>query len=162
MTDKFISDHHRAAILQELHLGPNQMGSAFADRAELEAAWREYGPELMAMMQPGRRPLAWWQFDRPAGLKYDYDHERSILWRAGILDAEEKLDVETGWRKEFEAAYARSFYDAKRRRKHFRWADIPHELVKAWTAERRRHGKTIKKLAADTSELSEARSPAAK
>src|SRR5215467_7882606 len=102
MTSKFVSDHHRAAILQELHLGPNQMGSVFADREELEQAWCELGPELMAMMQPGRRPLAWWQFDCPAGLKYDYDHERSILWRAGILGADEKLDLEAEWRREFE------------------------------------------------------------
>ena len=149
MTGKFVSDAHRAAILQELHLGPNQMGSVFADREELEQAWREYRPELMAMMQPGRRPLAWWKFDCPAGLKFDVDHEASILWRAGVLDAEERREVEEEWRREFEKAFTLPF-DAAWRKERFDWADIPRELVKAWLAERKRNAKTIRNLKTET------------
>jgi hypothetical protein len=151
MTSKFISDHHRAAILQELHLGPNRMGSVFADREELEAAWRQYGPEVMAMMRPGRRPLGWYEFDAPKTLRLDSEREASILWRAGIVTGEERLELEQSWRVEFEQAFTRG-YDAKRRRERFRWADIPHELVEAWTAERKRNSKTIRRLAVDTNE----------
>jgi len=128
MTKEFVSDHHRAAILQELHLGPNNMGSLFVDREELEQAWREYGPEVMAIVRPGTRPMAWWQFECPPGVVFDDDHERSILWRAGVLGADEKLEVEAGWRKEFARAYELG-YDAKRRREYFHWADIPAELI---------------------------------
>jgi hypothetical protein len=132
--------------LQELWLGPSYVsGSKFADREELEAAWREHSAEVMTMSKPGQRPAAWWEFDAPTGLKFDADHEQSILWRAGVLGAEERREVEAEWRREFEHGFTRS-YDAKRRKEHFRWADIPRELVKAWLAERRRHRKTIRKL----------------
>jgi hypothetical protein len=78
-------------------------------------------------------------------VQFSDEHEVSTLWRAGVLGAEEKLDVEAEWRREFEHGFTRS-YDAKRRREHYAWADIPRELVRAWLAERRRHGKTIRKL----------------
>ena len=103
------------------------------------------------MSKPGHRPAAWWEFDKPPGLKFDAEHEQSILWRAGILGAEERRDVEREWRREFEHGFSRS-YDAKRRREHFRWADIPRELLALWLAERRRADKAIKKLAAESSE----------
>ena len=141
--------------LQELWLGPSYVsGSKFADREELEAAWREHRAEVLTMSKPGHRPAAWWEFDAPSGLKFDDEHSCSILWRAGVLDAEERREVEEDWRREFEKGFSRVF-DAKRRREHFRWADIPRELVKAWLVERRRHGKTIRRLSADTNEPSE-------
>jgi hypothetical protein len=112
----------------------------------------------MAMMRPGRRPLAWWEFDAPPGLKFNEERSCSILWRAGILGAEEKLDVEAEWRREFEHGFTRS-YDARRRKEHFRWADIPAELIRAWTAERKRSAKTIRKL--ETGEPAQEEAPAA-
>jgi hypothetical protein len=148
--------------LQELWLGPSHIsGSKFASREELEAAWREHSAEVMMMTQPGHRPAAWWEFDAPKGLKFDDEHECSILWRANILGAEERRDVEEGWKAAFALAFARG-YDAKRRREHYALADVPRELLRAWLAERKRNGKTIRRLAADTNELSEGRSPAAK
>ena len=136
--------------LQELWLGPNRnLGSQFADRAELEQAWREHRAEVMAMSKPGQRPAAWYEFERPPGVRISDEHEASTLWRAGVLGAEEKLDVEAEWRREFEHGFTRS-YDAKRRREHFRWADIPRELVEAWTAERKRNAKTIRELKTKT------------
>ena len=82
---------------QELLLGPSvNLGSAFNDRQELERAWHEHGAELMATMRPGRRPLGWYEFECPSGVQFSDEHEQSILWRAGVLDAEERLDLEIG------------------------------------------------------------------
>jgi hypothetical protein len=159
MTDKFISDHHRAAIMQELLLGPGaNLGSAFVDREELQAAWEEHRAELMAMTKPGQRPLAWWEFECPSGVKFNVEHEASVLWRAGVVTGEERLDLEAEWKKKFEQAFTRG-YDARRRKEHFRWADIPRELVEAWTAERKRSAKTIRKL--ETGEPAQEEAPAA-
>ena len=153
-----VSDHHRAAILQELHLGPNQMGSLFETREELQAAWQEYRVELMAWFaRNGRRPAAWWEFECPPGLHFDYDRERSILWEAGIVTGEERTELEAKWRKEFEQADRPDFFThsngkvvrgAAARRAHYRWADIPRALVEAWTAERQWQRKTIRDLEA--------------
>jgi hypothetical protein len=150
MTDLSRDD---AAELQELWLGPNvNTGSRFADREELRAAWeRHRGVAMLMFGKLGRRPLAWWEFEAPPGLRYDDDHEQSILWAAGILGADERAELEAHWRRRFEQAYA---LDRKARRKRIRFADIPRELVAAWTAERKRRGRTIKRLAA------EARKPA--
>jgi len=141
--------------MMELWLGPNDnFGSLFADRDELRAAWEEHRAEAMALWaKDGHRPMAWWQFDAPAALKaqFDDDHEQSILWRAGIVTGEEREELEAEWRSEFERAYALG-YNAKQRREHYAWADIPRELVKVWTTERKRSAKTIKKLATEASE----------
>jgi hypothetical protein len=150
MTDLTPSD---CAELQELWLGPNpNMGSLFADREELRAAWEKHRAVAMLMFaKDGKRPLAWYEFDAPPGLRFSDEHEQSTLWRAGVLGSDERAGLEAHWRREFERAYARG-YGAKRRRQHFRWADIPRELVKVWTAERKRSAKTIKKLAGGASE----------
>jgi len=88
-----------------------------------------------------------WGLERP-DLVFSDLHERSTLWRAGILGAEEKLPVEAEWRREFEKAFALG-YDAKRKRQCYRSADIPEELIRAWSAERKRRAKRIRRLAAD-------------
>jgi hypothetical protein len=137
------------AELQELWLGaPSNMKSLFADRAELQAAWEKHRTVLMVMFaRGGRRPAIWWELAAPAGLRFDKakDNERSVLWRAGILGAEEKRELEVEWQAEFERAYSLG-YDAKGRRKHFRFCDIPSELVRAWSAARRRSGRRIRAL----------------
>src|SRR5262245_34569513 len=54
----------RIAILGELWLGPNPTGSIFNSREELLAAWKQYGPEAMAMWaRGGRRPAGWYEFE---------------------------------------------------------------------------------------------------
>jgi hypothetical protein len=85
----------------------------------------------------GRRPAGWHEFERPAGLHIDedLDNERSVLWRAGLLGADEKAELEHEWREEFEWAHAFGL-DAARRRKHFAWADIPVELQQLWSKQR--------------------------
>jgi len=129
--------------MQELWLGPGER-SLFDSREELEQAWHKHRTEIMRLRgSHGRRPMGWWEFDA-GDLKHPgYDRERSTLWRAGVLTADEKAELERGWRAEFDAAWKR---DARARREHYRWADIPAELVKTWTAERRRRGKTIRQI----------------
>jgi len=105
--------------------GPDdRCGDAFADEAEVEAAWQRHREELLAACAPGRRCWGWRIFD-PSGSKLawkGYDRERSGLWRAGVLGAEERIQLERQWRKDFERGLP---------------SDVPRELVKKWKAERR-------------------------
>jgi hypothetical protein len=133
------------AELMELQLGPGTMGSWFHSREQLRAAWEQSRAALLKRSQPGRRPMGWWEFDAPfpyPGL----DFERSSLWRAGILSAEEKHLLETEWRQEFERAWAPGFVEyensrmvkgVRARRLHFEWADIPAELRQRWRRRQR-------------------------
>src|SRR5260370_2965330 len=103
----FITGHHHAAVCMELMFGPSvNMGSLFEDREELAEAWATYGPEVMALYaKGGKRPMGWWQFEAAArGLIFDDEREKSILWAAGVLDANEKAEVETAWRPAFDRA----------------------------------------------------------
>jgi hypothetical protein len=135
--------------LQELWLGPNSShGSLFDSREELQTAWEQNRAEVMRLWgSHGRRPMAWWEFDA-GDLKHPgYDLERSTLWRAGLLTEAEKTELEHEWRAEFEKAWAPDFMlnvdgrelltGIRARAAHLRWADVPHELVAAWTAERK-------------------------
>jgi hypothetical protein len=139
--------------LQELSIGPGQMGSCFRDRQELEKAWVAAREELLGRSQPGRRPQAWWQFDAPDGLEYPgHDLERSTLWRLGLLSEAERATLEAEWKAEFDVAHAPDFAIAKAwpeglvtgaraRREHMDWADVPQELRERWRAERRQRPK---------------------
>jgi hypothetical protein len=140
-----------AAAAMELILGPGVMGSVFRTHEEVRQAWEEHREALLQRASPGKRPQAWWALDAPGlGLKWPgLDTERSYLWRAGVLDEEEKHRLEAEWRREFEHAQTPDFAIAqawpkpllegiRARRAHYRWADIPHELVEQWTKERRR------------------------
>src|SRR5262249_46849661 len=115
------------AAAMELWLGPNPaVGSYFDSREALEQAWKTHRNEIMAQWgSHGRRPAAYYEFewdgDRPS-----YDRERSVLWRAGVLSAMERIELETQWKQDF--AQGR---DPK-------WSDIPRELLRRWKAERRR------------------------
>jgi hypothetical protein len=80
--------------------------------------------------------MAWWCFEAPDGLKYPgYFHERSFLWRHGILGPEEKLTVEAEWRQALDATRRMG---ARERREYYEHHDIPDELIQAWTVARRR------------------------
>jgi hypothetical protein len=91
-----------------------------------------------------RRPFAWWQLETDLGYP-GRDRERSALWRANQLAPDEKVALEREWRREFDAAQAPDFsvHDGvevlsgdRARHAHYAWADIPEELVAAWSAER--------------------------
>jgi hypothetical protein len=132
------------AELMELTIGPGQMGSVFRTHAEVRSAWEMARDELLQRARPGRRPAAWWVFDA-GDLQYpSYDLERSTLWRAGVLSEAERAALETEWREEFDRAQAPDFMIARAwpedllegpaaRDAHCAWADIPAELVEAWS-----------------------------
>ena len=123
--------------LQELWLGPHPTtGSCFDTREELVAAWAAGRAVVMRLWgQGGRRPMGWWQFERGDLVYPGYFRERSTLWRAGALSEVERLQVETEWRRDFDAARRTS---ARERREHLAFHDVPPELVEAWMAARRR------------------------
>ena len=138
--------------LQELWLGAHPTtGSCFRTREELVAAWQAGRAVVMRLWgSHGRRPRGFYEFEWP-GDPPAYDVERSCLWRSGVLGPEEKLEVEREWRREFETAQAPNFsvntgdeilHGDAAVQAHLRWADVPRELVKRWTAAaRRRRGR---------------------
>jgi hypothetical protein len=109
---------------------------------------------------PGRRLLAWWQYDAPGlGLRWPgYDRERSTLYEAGLLADEEKAELLADWRQAFDKAQrldlgycigpGRWLTGERARRAYYAWVDIPAELVQKWTEEHQRRAKTIRNLAA--------------
>jgi hypothetical protein len=119
----------------------------FGSRQELEDAWQRARERLMVSLSPGRRPQAYYEFEYPDP-RPPYDLERSTLWRKDLLSADEKAVLEAEWREEFEKAQAPDFtlHDGSdeilvgdcARTAYYRWADIPRELIKRWTAARRR------------------------
>jgi hypothetical protein len=112
-----MTDCVEAAELQELWLGRASSGfSVFADEEEAKEAWERLRVKAMVLFaRDGLRPLAWWRFDSP--IPYPGDaRERSALWTANLLGADEKVALECWWRTEFAAAYEPG-YGAERRRK---------------------------------------------
>jgi len=134
--------------LQELWLGACN-SSVFNSPEELRDAWargRDVAMRLWA--RDGRRPQGWWAFEA-GDLRYPgYNRERSTLWRAGKLSPGEKEGLETEWEMEFQRAQAPDFsMDGSSgdllkgdcaRAAHYAHHDIPRELVKRWSAARRR------------------------
>jgi len=140
-----------AGEAMELQYGPNpSAGSLFSSREHLERAWQRARERLLTISNPGRRPLAFYEFEFD-GHRPPYDTERSVLWRKGLLSADEKVALEAEWKAEFERAQAPDFTlnDGSdemlvgdcARAAYYRWEDIPRELVKRWTAARRRRGR---------------------
>jgi hypothetical protein len=131
--------------LQELWLGPCN-GSVFSSPEELRDAWERGRAVVMRLWaHGGKRPMAWWRYEAPAlGLEWPgLDRQRSFLYVAGALTAEERTELEREWRREFDAARGR---DSTERRAHHMHHDIPRELVKRWSAAaRRRRPKAIGK-----------------
>ena len=120
----------------ELIYGPNSsQGSLFNSREELVQAWTACRDELLDRANPGRRPLAYYEFDYPHGTRPAFDTERSTLWRQGVLKPEERVELEREWRMEFDATRGKS---AKERREAYEFADIPDELIEQWTPQRKR------------------------
>ena len=136
----------------ELIYGPSPaQGSLFRDRQHLVSAWAACRDELLERANPGRRPAGFYEFEF-AGRRPPYDTERSILWRMGLLTADEKVALEAEWKVEFATAQEPDFTlnDGSgeilkgdcARLAHYRWADIPDKLVKRWEkAERRRRAR---------------------
>jgi hypothetical protein len=138
-----MSDHHPAPPLTSakyyfLLYGPKDAyDDAFADESAVLAAWATHRSQLLAHYPSGRRPWAFRALDHPKLPWRGFDRERSGLWRAGdVLTEAERVELETWWRQEF--ARAMALPDDEARRKHLAWADVPHELRRQWSRERRR------------------------
>jgi hypothetical protein len=136
--------------------GPaDRWDDAFADEREVREAWNQHRAHILSTYRSGRRPWAWWALESAISFP-GYDRERAVLFEAELLGEEERAELEAEWRQAFEKAQAPDFwlclgpgrhlYGAPARRRHYRWADIPRSLLKEWTAERRRRGKTIRNL----------------
>ena len=77
------------------------------------------------------------------------------MFRARVLSEDERAELVAWWRQEFDKAQAPGFTfcagpgnfvkGADARREHYRWADVPLELVKEWTTQRRRQNRTIRR-----------------
>jgi hypothetical protein len=100
------------------------------------AAWAAGRAVVMRLWgSHGRRPQGYYEFEfkdpRPA-----YAVERSTLWRvSGVLSEAERAELESEWRREFDAAKGKG---ARERREDYEHHDIPAELIERWKSERRR------------------------
>jgi hypothetical protein len=129
-----------------LQYGPDPRWDAFRSEDEHRDAWLRNREHMLATYRHGRRPMAFWRFEA-GDLRYPgHETERSTLYQAGLLGEEERRELLAEWRQEFERAQApdfwfclgsgRSLKGASARRAHYRWAGIPRELVREWTAQR--------------------------
>jgi hypothetical protein len=159
-TRTYIRHPHRGALSHdqemELWLGPSHRGSAFGSREEMRQAWLRHRDGLMAAWaKHSKRPNGWWEFEAPFP-RPDSERERSTLYNAGLLTEAERVELLAFWRREFERAQPADFrmclgperwlQGAAARREHYRWADIPADLVKRWTGEHKRRARTIRRL----------------
>jgi hypothetical protein len=93
---------------QELWLGAGANGSVFQDESERHAAWLKHRDRLMELWGAhGRRQLAWWCYEAPADLDYDYSCEQSTLYEAGLLSETEMAELTVRWKYEFDRACRR-------------------------------------------------------
>jgi hypothetical protein len=157
-----IRRRHRSGNLEqqeELWLGVSHRGPAFESDDERRAVWLCCRDRLLAMFgQHGRRPMAWWRYEAPFAYP-GYEREQSALYGAGLLSEAENAELLAFWRRQFERAQQPNFSyclgpmkwleGAAARRAQYAWADIPHLLIRKWTAERRRQAQTIRKPGAD-------------
>jgi hypothetical protein len=132
---------------QELSLSygdlPGRPG--FASDEERRESWFYHRDRLLQHCTCGRRPMAWWRYE-VGDLRYPgYDGERSTLYQAGLLGEDERRELMAWWREQYLQAHAPGFTfcqgpglflrGIEARREHLKWADIPAELVEAWSAE---------------------------
>jgi hypothetical protein len=127
----------------ELWLGPSpHLPPAFVSAEHARAAWLQHRDRVMEQHgSHGRRPVAWWAFEAPFGYP-GRDLERSTLYGAGLLAEAERSELMRYWRAQFDRARDPEFFHCEgagrilhgeaARRAHYRWADIPIDLVEEW------------------------------
>jgi hypothetical protein len=145
----------------ELWLGPGRDGSSFQSDEHRRAMWLRHRERVMGLWaKGGKRPDAWWRYEASAhGLPPRHPgtaHERSILYEfSNALGEEERAELEAWWRKEFDRTWEPGFVVTHEgelvtgqgaRELHWIWADLPLVLHDRWIEERKRHGRTIRKL----------------
>jgi len=153
---------HRLGVWQEASLkwgeAPHRPQGFASDDAR-RAAWFRHRDWLMARCaRYGWRPAAYWDFECSVERPRDPCYDRAALWAAGLLSHEERRQLESGWRKDFEDAQERGFtviaapgelLDGEAgRRAWYRNAGIPRQLLRRWIQAHRRADRTIRKLTA--------------
>jgi hypothetical protein len=132
----------------EMCYGPGH-ASAFATVEQARRYWVENRARLLPILAvDGRRPWGWWRYDdEAADLRHPgRDLERSTLFDAGLLGAEEEDQLVRDWRHEFDRSHDPNFFVCEgpgkflhgeaARAAHYAWADIPLSLVEEWSSER--------------------------
>jgi hypothetical protein len=161
-------DRSRRSLSHGQHMfllyGPaDRWDDAFADEGEVCAAWNQHRAQILSYYRNGRRPWGWWAFEA-GDLRFPgHDRERSMLYEAGLLAEEERAELVAHWRARFVQAQQPGFMfcmgfarpgdktatwlkGAPARRAHYRWAGIPRSLLQEWRSQRRRLGRTVRKL----------------
>jgi hypothetical protein len=146
--------HEQEMVLQ--YGAEERWAEAFATEEEYRDAWIRNRDRLLAGYRNGRRPMAWWTLESPIAFP-GYEQQQSVLYEANLLEPEERAALVEWWRAQFERAWAPHFFYCEgpgrilegepARKAHLRWADIPRELVREWTTQRRRRERIIGKLA---------------
>lgn len=124
---------------------------AFESEAARREAWEVHRERLMAHRHAGTRPDGWWCYESP--IPYPgYERERSALYEAGLLSAEEVAEVTAWWREQYDRGCAPEFRCVRgpndllqgeaARAAHHSWADIPAALVEQWERDRARPAAT--------------------
>jgi hypothetical protein len=142
-----------------LEYGEAAHRSGFESEEARREAWFRNRDHILAGYQHGRRPAAWWDYESPIARPHNYEYEVAVLFEAELLSAEEKADRIANWRSQFDKAQEPGFMfcighakpddtfatwltGAPARRAHYEWAGIPRDLIRHWTAERRRRKDT--------------------
>ena len=112
--------------------GPLDDPQPFANPAARKAAWQRHRHRLIGTLpsSPGRRPLAWWQYDAPIRWP-GYDAERSTMCRPGYSSA--MTSVRLSKRNGAANLILPSGFPQVSAALHHAWADIPDELARRWT-----------------------------
>ena len=130
-----------------LVLGENPDRPAFRTEQQRREAWERHREQLLEVSHAGRRPAGWWDYEspvpRPCGI--DGPCEWTVLYAAGLLSDDELAVLTPEWRGYFEKAQQPNFAHTIRpglilegaaaRRAWYRWAGIPREFIKRWTAD---------------------------
>ena len=144
--------------------GPDRRwADAFADEQDVCEAWNYHRTRILTSYRHGRRPWAWWALES-GELRYPgYDKERQVLFEAGLLGEEEREQLVAHWRAHFVQAQQPGFMfcvglsapnatgatwlkGVAAKKAHYRWSGIPKRLIREWTAQHRRRGRTIREL----------------
>lgn len=107
--------------------------------------WERHRDRMLEQERAGRRPQEWWAYEAPIPWP-GYDDETLALYKAGLLSAEELSELTPWWREQYDRSHDPDFFycgapgnflkGAEARKAHYRWAQIPPDIVKRWDEER--------------------------
>jgi hypothetical protein len=156
---------HRLSFLQEQSLGYGEFHGppAFPSDAARRESWMRHRDYFLRRCRHGWRPAAWWDYEALIKRPLDSDYEKAALWEANLLSVDERAELESDWRERFERAqdpgfefcighakpgdtFATWVKGTPAKRAQYKWAGIPHELIRRWTEERKRRSKATRKL----------------